>query len=82
MARAFMGLGRAKYSEMTSQLFEHMQKVNRASMAEILDKFDLDLDEYTLQLIMKTLAARKAIRIDYDSAHGEYYYTFIRGGLE
>jgi hypothetical protein len=79
MPRAFMGLGRAKYSEMTAQLYTYLQKVNRASQAEILDKFDVDLDEYTLQLVMKTLAARKAVKITYDTERGETYYTFIKG---
>lgn len=79
MPRAFMGLGRAKYSEMTAQLYEHLKKVTRASAAEILEKFDLDLDEYTLQLIMKTLAARKVITITYDSSRGETYYTLAKG---
>lgn len=80
MPRAFMGLGRAKYSEMTSQLYAYLQKEHRASAAQILDKFDVDLDEYTLQLIMKTLAARKAVEITYDSSKGETYYTFKKGG--
>jgi hypothetical protein len=79
MPRAFMGLGRAKYSEMTSQLYSYLQKVHRASAAEILDKFDVDLDEYTLQLVMKTLAARKVVDITYDSSRGETYYTFKKG---
>jgi hypothetical protein len=82
MSRAFMGLGRAKYSEMTSALYEHLRKVHRASMAELLDKFDTDLDEYTLQLVMKTLAARKVIKIEYNSNNGEYYYTFTKGEEE
>jgi len=79
MPRAFMGLGRAKYSEMTSQLFEFIKKVSRASTAEILEKFDTDLDEYTLSLIMKTLAARKVVQISHDTSRGETFYTFLKG---
>lgn len=80
MPRAFMGLGRAKYSDMTSQLYEYLARVNKCSQSEILNKFDVDLDEYTLQLIMKTLQARKVVRIDYSSGNGETYYTFQRQG--
>lgn len=80
MPRAFMGLGRAKYSDMTSQLYEYLSRVNRCSQSEILNKFDVDLDEYTLQLIMKTLQARKVVKIEYSSGNGETYYTFQRGG--
>jgi hypothetical protein len=76
MPRAFMGLGRAKYSDMTSHIYEYLSKHHKCSQAEILNKFDTDLDEYTLSLIMKTLAARKVIKIEYDSSRGEYYYTF------
>lgn len=76
MPRAFLGLGRAKYSEMTAQIFEYMKRSKRASQADILNKFDLDLDEYTLQLIMKTLSARKVIEMTYMSDRGEWFYTF------
>lgn len=79
MPRAFMGLGRAKYSEMTAQIFEYLQKVHSATASDILCKFDLDLDEYTLQLIMKTLAARKAVQMVYDSNRAEWVYTIIKG---
>lgn len=76
MPRAFLGLGRAKYSEMTAQIFEYMKRSKRATQADILNKFDLDLDEYTLQLIMKTLSARKVIEMTYLSDKGEWLYTF------
>lgn len=76
MPRAFMGLGRAKYSEMTAQIFEYMKRSKRATQADVLNKFDLDLDEYTLQLIMKTLSARKVIEMTYMSDRGEWLYTY------
>ncbi len=79
MPRAFMGLGRAKYSDMTSQLYEYLSRVHRASQADILNKFDVDLDEYTLQLVMKTLSARKVVKIEYSSSTGETFYTFQKG---
>ena len=82
MSRAFMGLGRAKYSEITALLYEHIKKVHRTSAAELLDKFDTDLDEYTLQLVMKTLAARKAVKIEYVADKGEYYYTHMKGDCD
>lgn len=76
MPRAFLGLGRAKYSEMTAQIFEYMKRSKRATQADVLNKFDLDLDEYTLQLIMKTLSARKVIEMTYLSEKGEWLYTY------
>jgi hypothetical protein len=79
MPRAFLGLGRAKYSDMTAQIYEYVKKHKKASMAELLNKFDVDLDEYTLSLIAKTLAARKVVKIEYNSDRGEYYYSYIQG---
>lgn len=76
MPRAFLGLGRAKYSEMTAQIFEYMKKSRQATQADILNKFDLDLDEYTLQLIMKTLAARKVIEMTFVSGKNEWLYLY------
>lgn len=76
MPRAFLGLGRAKYSEMTAQIFEYMKKSKQATQADILNKFDLDLDEYTLQLIMKTLAARKVIEMTFVSGKNEWLYLY------
>jgi len=76
MPRAFLGLGRAKYSEMTAQIFEFMKRSKRATQADVLNKFDLDLDDYTLQLIMKTLSARKVIEMTYLSDKGEWLYTY------
>lgn len=79
MPRAFMGLGRARYSEMTAQILEYVKRVKQCTQADILNKFDLDLDEYTLQLIAKTLAARKVLSISYVSDKGEYFYEYIGG---
>lgn len=79
MPRAFLGLGRAKYSEMTAQILEHLKKHKRCTQAEILNKFDLDLDQYTLELVTKTLAARRVISITYVSDTGEFIYQYIGG---
>jgi hypothetical protein len=77
MPRAFMGLGKAKYSEMTAHIFEYLQKVKICSRADILEKYDADMDEYTLQVIMKTLEARKAVKIEYSADRCEFYYTYL-----
>lgn len=82
MPRAFMGLGRAKYSDITSQLYEYLKRVNRASRADLLNKFDVDLDEYTLQLVMKTLEARKVVKMNWVAEKSEWYYTFTGQGEE
>lgn len=80
MPRAFLGIGKARYSEMTSLIYDYLSRVKQATKAEILDHFHTDLDEYTLEIIGKTLAARKAISIHYDSTKVEYTYTLLKKG--
>jgi hypothetical protein len=79
MPRAFLGLGRARYSEMTAQIYEFLKKVKQASQSDILNKFDLDLDQYTLELVAKTLSARRVITMTYIAERGEWIYKFIGG---
>jgi len=74
MPRAFMGLGKARYGEMTSVVLEYLSKVKTASTADILEKFHLDLDEYTLSIVMKTLLARERIDAYYAEGHTHYNY--------
>lgn len=82
MPRAFLGLGKARYSELTAQLFDYLMRVRKTTRSDILDKFHYDLDEYTLQIIMKTLSARKVISITYDGDKGEYMYAVSQHVLE
>lgn len=74
MPRAFMGLGKAKHSEIAAQLFDFLCRVKVSSRAEALDKFHNDLDEWTLQQIMKTFAARKVVEIKIDLNTGDQIY--------
>jgi len=77
MPRAFMGLGKARYGEMTAIIYEYLMKVKHATTSEILDKFHYDLDEYTLSIVMKTLMARKRVNTSYNSETGETSYLFV-----
>lgn len=79
MPRTFMGLGKAKYSEMTALIFDYLKRHGTASGSELLNKFHLDLDEYSMKIICGTLAARKVISIQYSAGTGDYYYTFNGG---
>jgi len=82
MPRAFLGLGKARYSESTAQIFDYLLKVKQTTRSDILDKFCYDIDEYTLQIIMKTLAARKVIDIRYDAERTDYLYSISKHILE
>lgn len=77
MERTFKGLGRSKYSELTMTVFDFIVSQERATRSEILRKFYLDVDDYTLDIISKTLVAMKAISITYDTTNNEVIYTLI-----
>jgi deoxyadenosine/deoxycytidine kinase len=79
MPRAFNGLGKARYAEITAQIFDYLTRVGRASRATILDKFYQDLDEYTLSIVMKTLVARKVVAQIYDPNRMDYIFE-MKGG--
>lgn len=78
MSRAFQGLGKAKYAELTNAVFKYMYRFGSVSKSQILNHFDTDLDDYSLSIITKTLAAKKAITIVY-TASGDCIYTVLKG---
>jgi hypothetical protein len=80
MPRTFLGMGKAKYSEMTALIYDYLNKHKKASSSELLNKFHLDLDEYSMKIICGTLSARHVISTTYSTGTGEYYYTFNGGG--
>lgn len=79
MPRTFQGLGKAKYSEMTANIYDYIQRHGRATSSELLNKFHLDLDEYSLKIIMGTLSARRVVKVEYAASVGEYYYSYLGG---
>jgi len=74
MPRAFMGLGKARYGEMTAVILDYLMKVRKANTTDLLEKFHLDIDEYTLSIVMKTLIARERVDMEYKDGHNVYTY--------
>jgi len=74
MSRAFQGLGRAKYAELTHDVFQYIYHHKEVSKASLLNHFDTDLDDYSLGIISKTLAGRGTIEINYNQLSGEVIY--------
>lgn len=79
MPRTFLGMGKAKYSEMTALIYDYVKRHGKASSSELLNKFHLDLDEYSMKIICGTLTARRVISTTYSTGTGEYYYNFNGG---
>ena len=82
MPRAFLGLGKARYAELTAQIFDYLLRVKTSTRSAILERFNADLDEYTLQIITKTLAARKVMDIAYDQDKQDYVYKLSKQTME
>jgi hypothetical protein len=80
MPRTFMGLGKARYSEMTAIIFDYLKIAKKSTTADLLEKYHLDLDEYTLQIVMKTLIARDRVGVSYSAATGQSTYTYKERG--
>lgn len=77
MPRVFRTLGKSRYSELTMIVFDYIILKKRVTRSEILTKFYLDVDDYTLDVVTKTLYAMKAITIDHVTNSNEIVYTLI-----
>lgn len=76
MEKAFKGLGRAKYSELTMVVLEFLIAQGRPVWrSEVLRKFHMDIDDYTLDIITKTLSAMKVIQVAHDTTKSDQCYT-------
>jgi hypothetical protein len=80
MPRVFRSLGKSRYSELTMTVFDFIIEKKVVSRSEILRKFYLDVDDYTLDIIAKTLYAMKAISVDHILNSNEIVYTLIHDG--
>lgn len=65
MPRVFRGLGRAKYSELTMYVFDFIMQKKRVTKAEIMRKFHTDLDEYTMDIVTRTLISMRVVTVIY-----------------
>jgi len=66
MARAFAGLGAARYAYATEQLLNFVAKHKVVTQRQVLSFFFRDIDEYTFQIVTKTLEKAGAITIEYN----------------
>ena len=64
MPQAFKGLGTAPYTEISEKCFSYMHEVDRpVSHSELLNAFFPNVNDYSLDLAMRTLIQMKVVRI-------------------
>ena len=73
MPRVFRGLGKAKYSELTMYVFDYVMQRGEVSKGEIMRKFHMDLDDYTMDIVTKTLMSMKVLTVKYRTGQDTLY---------
>lgn len=76
MPRAFRGLGRARFSDLTDGVLNYIMRRGSCLRSEILQKFYRDIDAWTLEQIERVLERMKVIRISQMINEGDARYTF------
>ena len=78
MARVFSGLGSGRYTYAMEMLLGFIVKHKKVSKSQVLSLFFRDIDDYTFDVITKTLIGMKVIYIENDLINNEVYLS-LRG---
>jgi len=81
MEKVFKGLGRSRYSELTMLVFEYIVREKEVNRSQILRQFYLDVDDYTCDIVTKTLLAMRVIEIETLYANGDIRYKAVGGSI-
>lgn len=73
MPRVFRGLGKARYSELTMHVFDFILQKGSTTKGEIMRKFHNDLDDYTMDIVSKTLQSMKIVLVEYPKGQDAIY---------
>ncbi len=76
MPRAFAGLGRARFSDLTEAVLNYIMSRKTCRRSEILRKFYRDIDSWTLEQIERVLSQMKVIEITMIPKDADAAYTF------
>lgn len=77
MPRAFRGLGRARFSDLTDGVLTFIMGRGRCYRSELLQKFYRDVDAWTLEQIERVLEQMKVIKVVRLVEEGDAEYIFI-----
>ena len=73
MPQVFRGLGKARYSELTMYVFDFIVLKGTVTKGEIMRKFHMDLDDYTMDIVTKTLSSMRVISVEYPTGREAIY---------
>lgn len=78
MPRVFKGLGRSAYSDIIVEVFDYITKFEEVTSADIMTKFYPDIDDYTMDIVTKTLLSMRVIDVTVNTKTGDKVYKLIR----
>lgn len=77
MSRAFSGLGRAIYSEVTEKILNFIKQKRRITRTDLMKRFYRDVDGSTLKIVEEVLQQMGAIRVIHNIASGDHVYEYV-----
>jgi hypothetical protein len=77
MPKVFAGIGRARYVEETEMILQFLAARGHSTKSEILSRFYKQVDEFSLEAIMKVLNSMKAVKVVIQpGVDTKYVYTW------
>ena len=77
MRRAFGGVGRARFADITEGVLDFIQSRKSCLRSEILRRFYRDVDAYSMDQIERVLDRMKVIRVTHLVSEDDARYTFV-----
>lgn len=77
MPRAFSGLGRATYSDVTERVLTYIKQQGIVTRSELMKRFYRDVDGTTLKVVEEVLEYMKVVRVKRDIERAETIYEYI-----
>ena len=78
MSKAFGGLGRARFSDITQIVLEYMEKHKEVRRSDLMRMFYREMDSLTLKIVEEVLEQMKVIKISRDIQGNEVTYVYIK----
>ncbi len=76
MARAFGGLGKAKYAESAEKVMDYIKRMKVASKKDIMRKFHRDVDPAGMLIIEETMRLMQVVDFKVSPQTGDTFYTW------
>lgn len=77
MRRAFGGVGRARFADVTEGVLDYIQNRRSVLRSELLRQFYRDVDAYTMDQIERVLERMKVVRVTHLVNEDDARYTYV-----